>query len=673
MRALSQLSALLLFSVLLYQPVIAQEKSKLKFGKVGADDFKLSYPLDSNAAAIVIADIGSTDVIGNTNGNFSLEFKKYRRAQILNKNGYDIADVEIRLYTSNKGDLEESLEGLKAVTYNLEDGKVVATKLDLKSAVFKDKISKNLVLRKFTFPNIKEGSIIEYEYRVRSDFMFNLQSWDFQGGYPRLWSEYNVRMPEFYQYVTLFQGYQPYYINTQSETSKSFRISQSSGATQRDQTTFDARVTDYRWVMKDVPALKEEPYTSTLNNHIARLRFQLSELRAPFTPQNVMGSWTKVSSELLDNRDFGYSLSRDNGWLNEITTLSAGSTTDELAKAKNIYAYVRDNFSCVNYSRTFLEKPLRDVLKDHSGSVAEINLLLTAILRKANITADPVVMSTRSNGLTYAMYPLIDRFNYVVVQVVANGTTYYLDASRPLLGFGHLPADCYNGHARVINKEATPLEFLPSSLVERERTIVNIIPQGTGGAKGYIQKTAGDLQSLRIRRRVKEEGKGWLLENFRNAMGQLGDVGELHIDSLDNYDRDLTLRCTLALRPLQEDLVYFNPMMGEGWKENPFKAAKRLYPVEMPTAIDEGFYLNLAVPEGYAVEELPKQMVVKLNEQNEGIFEYRIAAADGRISLRSRVQIGRTEFLPAEYETLREFFDLVVKKHAEQIVLKKIK
>ena len=118
--------------------------------------------------------------------------------------------MEIRLYTN--GEAEEELENLKAVTYNLENGKVVETKLEIKSAVFKDKINKNLVIKKFTFPNIKEGSIIEYEYTLKSDFIFNLQPWEFQGEYPRLWSEYNVAMPSFYNYVTLTQGYHPYHV-----------------------------------------------------------------------------------------------------------------------------------------------------------------------------------------------------------------------------------------------------------------------------------------------------------------------------------------------------------------------------------------------------------------------------------------------------------------------------
>jgi hypothetical protein len=340
----------------------AQEKSKIKFGKITAEDFKQNvYSLDSSASAVVIADIGSTEMIGNNKGGFSLEFKKYRRAHILNKNGYDIADVQIGIYTN--GSAEEELKSLKAVTYNLENGKVVETKLETKSAVFKDKINKNLVIKKFTFPNIKEGSIIEFEYKLESDFTFNLQPWDFQGEYPCLWSEYNVTIPEFYYYVTLTQGYQPFYIQDRKDRRDNFTVTDNNTAGASDRSNFTAGVTDFRWVMKDVPALKEESYTSTINNHLSRIQFQLAELRHPFIPKNIMGTWQQACTELLKDEDFGYSLNRDNGWLNDVMEEATRGAKTNLEKAKNIFAYVRDNMTCTNYSRKYLDKPLKKVLK----------------------------------------------------------------------------------------------------------------------------------------------------------------------------------------------------------------------------------------------------------------------------------------------------------------------
>ena len=648
----------------------AQEKSKIKFGKVTAEDFKQNvYSLESSAHAIVIADIGSTEMVGNNKNSFSLEFKNYRRAHILNKNGYDIANVEIRIYTDGRA--EEELNSLKAVTYNLENGKVVETKLETKSAVFKDKINKNLVIKKFTFPNIKEGSIIEYEYKLTSDFTFNLQPWDFQSEYPCLWSEYNVSIPEFYYYVTLTQGYQAFYIRDQKNRMGNFTVADNNTAGRTERGSFQAGITDYRWVMKNVPAMKEETYTSTINNHLARIQFQLAELRHPFIPKNIMGTWEQACTELLKDEDFGFALNRDNGWLNDVMADATRDAANNVEKARSIFAYIRDNMTCTNYNRRYLEKSIKNVLKERSGNEAEINLLLTAMLLKAGLQADPVMLSTRSHGYAYDLYPLMDRFNYVITRLDINGKYYYLDASKPRMGFDHLGYESYNGHARVINEMATPVEFIADSLLERKATSVIIINDEKGNMTGSIQQVPGYYESYSLRNRIKEKGKDQLFSDIKKAFNADIDVIEPTIDSLDKYDQPLGIRYQFNLKSDKEDIIYFNPMFGEGWKENPFKSAERIYPVEMPYAIDESYFLQLDIPAGYVIDELPKQIIVKLNEEDDGRFEYRVSESGGTISLRSRLRIKRAFFMPDEYDMLREFFNLVVKKQSEQIVFKK--
>jgi hypothetical protein len=174
----------------------AQEIPTFKFGKITPEDLqKKVYAVDSNASAVVLADIGSTQIEGNSKGWFSAVYKYYKRVHVLNKNGYYQADIEIPIYSS--GGMEVELENLKAVTYNLENGKIIESKLE-KGNVFKEKIDKNNSIKKFTMPNVKEGSIIEIEYRITSDFLQVLRPWKFQGAAPRLWSEFRFSVPQFF-------------------------------------------------------------------------------------------------------------------------------------------------------------------------------------------------------------------------------------------------------------------------------------------------------------------------------------------------------------------------------------------------------------------------------------------------------------------------------------------
>ncbi len=651
----------------------AQEKPPVKFGNVSSKDFASTvYPIDSNAHAVVIADIGYSFMEGNNKNSISVVTKHYRRVHILNKNAFDAASESIYFYTN--GDVEEELDKLKAVTYNLENGKVIETKLDTKNGVFKESIDRNHFVRKFTMPNIKEGSIIEYEYTVRSDFFTQLDPWLFQGPYPILWSEYNLELPEFLGFTFLSRGYKKYDITDKKTRTTSFTITDSRGTGASERGQFSANVTDHRWVIKNVPALKEENFTSTLRNHITRLEFQLAETRPPYAYKNFVQSWSKVTSDLLLNESFGEKIARDNGWLDDYTNpLVLGANTD-LEKARRIYYYVRDNFTCTNYSDFYADQSLKNIVKTKKGTVSEINLLLTAMLKHVKILADPVMLSTRSHGQTYELYPLKTQYNYVVVKADIGNVAYFMDATEPRLGFGHLPVRCYNGHARVVNQNADPVYFTPDTLMERSSTSVFMINDEKGNMVGSFNKVPGYFESFSIREKVNEKGKEALETEVKKSFTQEVSIAKFKLDSLTKPEEFVWLNYDFDILDQKEEIIYFNPLLsGEGYKENPFKSAQRLYPVEMPYGFDRSYTLQMEVPEGYVVDELPKSMVVKMNEAGEGIFEYRISQSGTSISFRCRVQMTRAYYDPDEYEMLREFFNMIVAKESEQIVFKKKK
>src|SRR5204862_3225775 len=180
-------------------------------------------------------------------------------------------------------------------------------------------------------------------------------------------------------------------------------------------------------------------------------------------------------------------------------------------------------------------------------------------------------------------------------------------------------------------------------------------------------------KSYTVRDEVKEKGE---VEFFKEIQKVYGDDVKLvspRIDSLTNYETPVALKYEVELDKPTEDILYINPMFGEAWKKNPFTSAERYYPVEMPYTIDETYILTMEVPTGYTVDELPKQMVVKLDEKESAFFAYRVSQSGSTISLRSRVKINRTVFGNDEYENLREFFNMIVNKQNEQIVFKKKK
>jgi hypothetical protein len=646
----------------------AQEKSPVKFGKISPDDFTIKQPFDTGASAVVIADIGNSVFEGNIKGWFSLVYKRTTRIKILNKKGFDAAKVEIPLFS--EGNSEEKLEELKAVTYNLENGKVVETKLD-GASVFKDKLNKNYVKKKFTLPAVKEGSIIEYSYTVKSDFLSNLQPWYFQSEYPCLWSEYEVGIPEFFNYVTMSQGYIHTDVKNDSYNS-TFRITFPGGASANETGELKGVVNTRRWIVKNIPALKEENFTSAIKNYISGVEFELSSYQFEGQPlQDLMGNWVLLGQKLMENEFFGESLSKNNGWLDDDIKNITKGVSSKLEKAQKIFAYVRDNLTCTNFSAFYIETTLKDAYKKHSGSVADINLLLIAMLRHEGINADPIILSTKDNGFTSEIYPLRQRFNYVVCGADIDGAYFTLDASSPYNGFGRLPPYCYNGHARVIRKEAAlPVYFESDSLREQKLTSVFISNDEKGGLAGSFKSQLGYYESFNLRKKLKGEDKDFL-KNIKSGNSFEMAVSEAAIDSLKVPDMPALIHYEFAIKPSADDnIIYFNPMMSEGYKENPFTSAERKYPVEMSFASDETYVLNMEIPKGYVVDEMPKSAKVMFNG-DEGSFEYLIQKTDDNIQLRTRIKLDKATFAPEDYNGLRDFFSFIVKKQNEQIVLKK--
>jgi hypothetical protein len=653
----------------------AQDKSNYKFGKITPADFNLAAAkFDSGANAVIIADIGSTSFEGNNKGFFTLVFTRFMRVKIMNKNGFDAGNHRIILYHNSDGDVEK-ISSLKGSTFNLENGIVTETKLDEKS-IFNEKYSKNYDLRKFSMPALKEGSIFDLVYTVKSPFETELRPWTFQGEYPRLWSEYEVIIPPPFHYVMSLQGDQNFDVNTTKEVFANYSIREENGTSQSDSYSLSGSSIDQRWVKKNVPALHEEPYTTTLDNYNTRVTFQLNYFQwsGQQEKHDYMTTWGTRSKALLEDEEFGLALNYENNWMSdELKGITADAHSDK-EKAYKIFCYIRDNFKSTSDEGLYAHNPLKSVFKNKQGNVAEINLLLTAMLRKSGINADPIILSTRDNGIASASYPLISQYNYVICIAYIGNDVFKLDASQSFNGFGQLSSGCYNGWGHIINEsKPLPVPLFADSVKETSFTNVIIFSDDKGKSSGTYKSLLGKSESFDVRSEISRSSEKAYEKKIQTESSSDIAIENFGIDSLHKFDFPLTVHYDFDFKNLgSTDVIYFNPMFGEGYKTNPFKAFERHYPVEVPYMIDEMYLLTMDVPAGYQVDELPKSARVAYNDQ-EGLFEYLIQKGNGNLQMRVHLKLNKAFFPVDEYTTLRDFFAFVVKKESEQIVFKKTK
>jgi hypothetical protein len=660
-------------ATVLFNITYCQDKPNIKPGKISAGDFTVNSPVvDSNSNAVVLADIGTCKFVGNDKGWFTVIFTEYKRVKILNKNGFPAANVNIVLYKN--GDAVERIKDLKAATYNLVNGSVVATKLDDKN-VFEDVLTKNYIEKKFTFPAVKEGSIIEYSYQRESDFLFHLPPWGFQGEYPCLWSSYEVRVPAVFNYTILKQGALNYYINSTDEKSETFKVKEGDNLAYRIDEIYaiNTNITIKNWVMKDVPAMQIQDYTSSIENYISKLEFQLSEYRFPDRPiEKKMKDWDMVSQEMLKDEDFGRPIIEENTWVSgELKNIQNDGLSDE-QKARNIFTYIRDNYTCTRQVGIFLSENMnfRTIIKKKTGSVSDLNLLLIAMLRNSSLRADPVILSTKEHGTVHPQYPMLQKFNYVICQLQINGIVYYLDVSNPYLGFGKLQPKCYNGIARVINEQPAAVNLNADELIENKSSNISLV-NAISGMTGKYHMILGYNASLVLRQKVFDDKQKNYFEDEEKKYTEDVTVKSGTFDSLKNYNDPVAISYDVDIKLKNDELIYFDPMLAEQIKENPFKAQNRIYPVELPYASNTVYNLNMEIPKGYKIEELPKSQAFSLPD-NKAKFQYEIAQVTDHIQLRCRLQLNKTYFDVNDYENIREFFSQIIKKENEQIVFRKI-
>jgi hypothetical protein len=208
-------------------------------------------------------------------------------------------------------------------------------------------------------------------------------------------------------------------------------------------------------------------------------------------------------------------------------------------------------------------------------------------------------------------------------------------------------------------------------LRESEVTSLFLSNDSTGKIAGTYKQVLGEMQSADMRDKMKKTTEEDYFKELKKSFAFDVNLDNKIIDSLKQPEMPVSVQYDLSFKP-EDDIVYFTPVLSDGaYKENPFKAAQRFYPVEMPYCIDEIYLLNMEVPAGYKVDELPKSARVTLND-TEGMFEYLIQQGGDHIQLRCRVKLNKATFEPEDYETLRNFFAVVVEKENEQIVFKKL-
>jgi hypothetical protein len=626
------------------------QKSPIKFGEIPLEDLKMTiYPQDSSAGAVILAEYGEAYISVTTNYAV-LNFEKHVRIKILNKDGLDYANGGILLY--HQGGNEERISKFKASTYNLENGKIVETELP-KTSIFKEKYNKNINEQKFTFANVKEGSVIEYSYTLVSEYLTQFPNWQFQHDIPVRHSEYWAKFPEFFIFEKYMQGYLHNY---------EYEVKNKNNA--------DFQIQAHHWVLKNAPAFREEPYMTCEDDYVSKINLALSHINFPGQPvQEIMGTWSKLNTTLLESESFGKEITGNSFLKKKAEELTTGMTDPE-QKTGAIFNYVRSTLEWDETKEKYADN-LKKVFEVKKGSAADINLILASMLEKVDIPVDMVLLSTRDHGFVREQYPMEEQFNYTICAAQVAGKTILLDATDRFLPIGILPQRCLNGQGLVISK--TRHGWIRLETKAKSKTVVSsdLALNETGELTGKINYSYDGYDAQRFRKAYLSKGEDEFLKDFlANKNWEIRKSEFQNLKEIDKSVKQIHEFIVTDNATTAGSVIYLNPYVTSQVKENLFKLEKREYPVDFGNSDEKTYMARITIPAGYAVDELPKPQVVSL-PGNSARFTYNVTQTGNIINVVSMLQINKSLFLQDEYPHLREFYNHVVAKQAEQIVLKK--
>ena len=638
--------------------VFSQEKYNSKDLLVSFEDLNLnSYSQDSTANALYLYEHGFTRF--QDYGNYNLLTDYAAKLKLLNPEAYEHATIKIKLFKNGKE--KEKINKLKATTYLLENG--IKTSVELNPEQIYTEVNEFYDIVSFTFPNIKPGAVLVYSYQKESPFLFNFETWWFQEDIPKIYSEFETKIPANYNYNIKKIGELKFDIHEEELEKQCFRPTASA-------TPGDCRVS--KFAMINIPAFKDEPYLTSRYNYISRLVYELEGItNLDGSIKNYTKSWKDVDKEFRLDQGLGKQLKKTSLVKNILPEAIAGKPND-LAKAKEIYDFVKDNYKWNKEYNIHQDMNLKEIIDKKSGNVSAVNILLHNLYEDQGFKVNPVMSSTRSNGMVTKLYPVLSEFNYIMVQLELDDKKFLLDATEKNLKFGDIPFRSLNKYARILDldKGSSWVEIKPAShsfIVYNDSIKIN----KDGSSVGKSQQVHTGYHALHTRNQLGEISNSEIFNEVSNPAGHTR-TSLTTLKNKDDVSEALFINYNLDNESQKiNDVIYFNPFSFHFFEKNPLTSAERNYPIDFGFQDTYNYSVNIEIPENHQVVELPKQKIISLPEKA-GTMSFSVQQKDERnLSVQFRINFSQAEYASSFYPFLKEFFNAIIEVQSQSLIVLK--
>lgn len=640
----------------------------LKLDKVSVAELQAKkHSVDTSAAAAILYKKGRTFFTYNEKSGFVMNHEFTYRIKIYKKEGLNWANFEVPYYVGYENLNEENLRFHDAVTYNLEGGVIVKTKLG-NEGIFKTKLNDNWKMAKLSMPNVKAGSIVEFSYLLKSENLGQFPVCDFQYTIPVNYAEYKTEIPEYYIYKTILKGYID--VKTESKMEQgSVNFDNQYGQTN----TMTYKQISSSYIAKDIPALKEEEYVDNVKNYQCSLHNELERTRFPGQPvKDYAITWEGVAKTIFENKDFGKELEQKDFLINDVKLILNSEDSKE-ERLRKIFKFVQEKMNWNQDYGYYTDKGVVKAYQERTGNVAEINFILISMLRLAGINTDPVLLSTINNGVP--VYPGRTVFNYVVAMADIDGQQVLLDATHKFTTQNVLPLNTLNWTGRLIQQDGTSKEvnLLPTMPSVLNCSVV-VKVDDSGKITGNLRSRKTNYEAYSYRDKYAQANADNYIEKMENLYNGIEisnyEVKNKNADLLQPVDESFSFQSVNHTEIIGKEF-FINPLLFFTTNRNPFFQENRKMPVYFGYPTQKKYTINIEIPEGFEVESMPKGINLSAGD-GALVFKCILEKNQNRIQIAVQSELKKSIVSAEDYSMLKDFYQKIVDKQKEKIVLKKI-
>lgn len=650
-------------------------KPNLKYGKPSKEELSLtSFTPDPTATAIYLIRKGVSSF--SYKDGFQLVTEHWVRIKVLKPQGVSYADVSVPYYSpSDKDEGQERASDINGCSYNLENGKCVETPLK-RDLISDERVNQHIRVLKFSLPAVKEGTVIEYHYKLYSDYFAHIDNWMMQEELPVVYNQYKITIPHIFIYNIELRGKD--WIETKEKDSSVHATTTKQSGLANIPEDFSMSARELTFTSQNLPAIRQdEAYCWCPEDYKIQVSFDLQGTQYPgreYEPYSQ--KWEDVDKQLTKptHEQFGAHLSFNNPFKEEA---KAAFTSEMTFEQRIITAFhvLKQKLSW-NGKYQLYSKDLAKVIKAGNGSNADLNFILMGILKDYGLQSYPVVLSRRSTGMLPFNFPSLQKLNTFLVAVYNNDTQQYtyLDSSMELPALNVLPLDLCVTKARILAPHE-PEEKKWVDLINLHSNIAYMHINATvqdGQIRGHRMTQLQGQEAMEYQQKRIRQRKDSLIFTPSSNSKEKFAFRNLKVES-DHYDpTQIKEEFDFMINAEKTGgRLYINPMIFPQLNHNPFIQTERILPVEFQYPYKYNLICSLTLPEGYEVEEIPQSYSVR-TEDDKLQCRYMIERTGNKVTLSYVFQL-RTHILPPDqYKQLQDIWTKVIEKNQALIVLKKI-